>query len=265
MKQLLVLFYSLIFVLYYPQVASAADTTAAAKPLDSTTIAIDPGHGGYDPGAVWGDIYEKEINLAISPKLAKRLEENGAKVVVTRNGDYSYAVKGLRGRTAKRYDLNQRIKLSEAQQADILITLHVNSTRKHAYEGAEAFYYPKSQQGKKLALAIQQELWTIPGMEKRMPKFSDCYMLRYSKMPAVLVEVGFLSNPHERELLQDPKYRDMLAGSISDGIVNYYQAPEEVMGQGFLQETTSSLYFMRKVLEHAFNFGADSETYDDLV
>jgi len=65
--------------------------------------------------------------------------------------------------------------------------------------------------------------------------------------------------------LQDPKYRDMLAGSISDGIINYYQAPEDVMGPGLLQETTSSMYFMLKVLEHAFSFGAEIETSYDLV
>jgi len=57
----------------------------------------------------------------------------------------------------------------------------------------------------------------------------------------------------------------MLAGSISDGIINYYQAPEDVMGPGLLQETTSSMYFMLKVLEHAFSFGAEIETSYDLV
>jgi len=245
--------------------AAATGPSAAAKLLDSTTIAIDPGHGGYDPGAVWENIYEKDINLVISQKLSQRLEESGAKVVLTRNGDCNYAIKGLRGRNAKRYDFNQRIKIINACRADAVIAIHVNSVRKHSYEGAETFYYPKSQAGKKMALAIQEELWTIPGMEKRLPKFSDFYMLCNTKMPAVLVEVGFLSNARERMLLQDPEYLDLLAGKINDGIVNYYNAPEDVMSLGFLQETTSNMYFMIKVLEHAFNFGTNSEIRDDFV
>ncbi len=265
MKKIFIIFYSLIFVLYYPHIAATANHAAAKNLLESKIIAIDPGHGGYDPGTIWGDINEKDINLAISQKLTKRLESYGAKVILTRNGDYNYAIAGLHGRDAKRYDLNQRIKLIESQKADTALTIHVNSVTKNSYEGAEAFYHPKSQEGKKLALAIQQELRTIPGMEKRMPKFSDCYMLRNTKMPAVLVEVGYLSNPHERKLLQDPQYWDTLAGKITDGIVNYYNAPDDVIGQGFWQETTSSTYFMIKLLEYSFNFGKNLETECDCI
>lgn len=201
----------------------------------------------------------------ISKKLIKRLEDSGAKVILTRNGDYNHAITGLHRRDAKRYDLNQRIKFVESHQADLVITIHVNSVRKKSYEGAEAFYYPKSQEGKRLALAIQQELRTIPGMKKRIAKISNCYMLSHTKVPAVLVEVGFLSNPHERELLQDPQYWDALARKITDGIINYYVSPDEVMSQGFLQETASSINFILRILEHSLNPDENIETKCDCI
>ncbi len=187
--------------------------------------------------------------------MAKRLESHGANVILTRNGDYNFAIAGLHGHSAKRYDLNQRIKIIESHKTNILIAIHVNSVRKYSYEGAEVFYHPKSLEGKILASAIQQELRSIPGMKKRMTKISNCYMLRNTKMPTVLVEVGFISNPHERKLLQNPQYWDTLAGKITDGIVKYYNAPDDVMNQKSWQETTSSAYYMIRVLERSFNFG----------
>lgn len=250
---------TLIITLSHPAFFAAANPAATPKPLLSKTIAVDPGHGGYDPGAIWEDIYEKDINLKIAVAVKKHLENAGAKVVMTRDGDYNHAIAGLHGREAKRYDLNQRIKLIDAHKADIAITIHVNSVRKKSYEGAETFYHPKSADGKKLALAIQQELRAIPGMKKRIAKISNCYMLSNTRMPAVLVEVGFLSNAHERELLQDPAYQDTLARKIAAGIVRYYTAPAEAIKQGILQKTAAGLDFVFRVMEHTFFAGNSHE------
>ncbi len=260
MKKMAMIIVVLFLALLYPYAAAAAEHLAVKKPLQFKTIAIDPGHGGYDPGAIWGDIYEKDINLMISKRLIKRLEAQGAKTILTRNGDYNHAIAGLHGRNAKRYDLNQRIKLIESNKADTVITIHVNSVRKKSYEGAEAFYHPKSQAGERLALAIQEELKTIPGMKKRIAKISNCYMLCNTKAPAVLVEVGYLSNPRERERLQDPRYLDTLAQKITDGIVNYYIAPDDGLNQGFLHDTASSISFLVKVLGHTFYTDENFET-----
>jgi N-acetylmuramoyl-L-alanine amidase len=193
--------------------------------LNNKTIVIDPGHGGYDPGAVWGELYEKDINLKICQELKNQFEQKGAKVVLTRTGDFNYALVGQRGLVAKRYDLNQRIIIANKNEADILLTVHVNSTRKSSYEGAETFYHHNSNKGRQLALAIQQQFSTIPGMTKRAAKISDCYMLRYSKMPAVLIEVGYLSNERERGLLQDDKYLNTLASKIAMGVIEFYASP----------------------------------------
>jgi len=246
---------TLILTLSHPGAFAAAKPAAPPNPLLSKTIAIDPGHGGYDPGAIWGDIYEKDINLRVAKAVKKHLERAGAKVVLTRDSDYNHAIAGLHGREAKRYDLNQRIKLINAHKADIAITIHVNSVSKRSYEGAEAFYHPKSAEGKKLALAIQQELRAIPGMKKRIAKISNCYMLSNTRVPAVLVEVGFLSNAHERELLQDPAYLDTLARKIAAGVVIYYTAPAGAAKQGILQKTATGLDFVFRIMEHTFFAG----------
>ncbi|MBF7082886.1 N-acetylmuramoyl-L-alanine amidase [Desulfallas sp. Bu1-1] len=253
MKNIFIVILALFIVIHQPAAANAA----AKKPLQSKTIAVDPGHGGYDPGAVWGNIYEKDINLKISKILSKYLQDAGAKVILTRDGDYNHAIVGLHGRDAKRYDLNRRIKLIESHKADLVITIHVNSLRQKSYEGAETFYHPKSKEGKLLALAIQQELRTIPGMKKRIAKISNCYMLSNTKVPAVLVEAGFLSNPHERKLLQYPEYLDVLAQKIAAGVVKYYTSPAEVENQGVLQKTSAGIDFIFRVMEHAFLAGDD--------
>lgn len=258
MKQIIITL-AVFIVLVHPNIATG--NTATSKPLKSKTIAVDPGHGGYDPGAVWQDIYEKEINLEISKVLVDRLENYGAKVVLTRDGDYNYAIAGMHGRDAKRYDLNQRIELINHHHADIVITVHVNSIRNSSYEGAEAFYHARSLEGQKLSLEIQHELRTITGMKKRIAKTSNCFMLLKTKAPAVLVEVGYLSNEHERKLLQDPEYIDLLAQKITNGIVRYYQIPDKLKDQEVIQDKIAPIApidpvnlvnNILKVMRHAF-------------
>jgi len=208
------------------------DLLGLGKPLRSLTIIIDPGHGGYDPGAVWGDLYEKDINLMVSKKLKRHLEAQGAKVLLTRKGDYNLAIKGLHGIEAKRYDLKKRIEFANAN-GDMLIIIHVNSAINPEYRGAEAFYHSECERGKVLAVAIQQQLRTIPGMMKRIAKTSNSYMLRHSKIPAALVEIGCLSNRQERQLLKNPDYLDTIARKITAGVVKYHISPKQVLREGY--------------------------------
>lgn len=230
--------------------ACAGQKARKALPLSSKIIAIDPGHGGYDPGTIWGDLYEKDLNLKIAKNIANSLEENGAQVILTRDGDYNYALPGMRGRQAKRYDLNQRIEIIKAHKADIVLSIHINGTRKRGYEGAETFYHVKSTNGKILALAIQQELRSIPGMTKRIAKVTDFYMVRQTKIPAVLVEVGYLSNAHERKLLQEAQYQDLLAHKITRAIIMYYNSPETIKSD-FLQDSIASANYVLRVMGYA--------------
>jgi len=222
MRVIFIAIFVAIALVFDPVLFAAEKEIITDAQTEPKIIVIDPGHGGYDPGAIHGSILEKDINLSISQKLKKYLEDAGAKVILTRSGDYNYAIKGLHGLEAKRYDLKKRVEMAQQEKANILITLHVNSVRKVTYQGAETFYHPISQEGKTLALAIQEELLSIPDMKKREAKMSLCYMLRCSKMPSVLVEVGYLSNPMERKLLLENKYRDLLAEKIAAGVIRHF-------------------------------------------
>lgn len=204
--------------LFFAAVQAAANPAA---PLNGKIVVVDPGHGGYDPGAVRGEIYEKDINLQIALKLNKSLEEKGATVILTRNGDYNLAIPGLHKREAHRYDLGKRLEIASQSKADLFVSVHVNSFNNRSYRGAEVFYFLKSEKSKLLAECIQDELNSIPGINKRIAKTSDCYVLSNARIPAVLVEAGYLSNPNERHNLLIGDYQTLLAQKISCGIQKY--------------------------------------------
>jgi len=193
----------------------------AVSPLEGKVIMVDPGHGGYDPGAVRAGILEKNINLQIAIKLKGLLEGKGARVLLTRDGDYNLAVAGLHKKEAHRYDLGKRLDIAKQSGACLLISIHTNCTFSRSQQGAEVFYYPPSENGKIVADSIQSELRSIPGMSKRISKASNCFILRNASMPAVLIEVGYLSSPGERKNLQVSEYQELISQKISSGILNY--------------------------------------------
>lgn len=183
-------------------------------------IAIDPGHGGYDPGAMRKGTMEKDLNLEISKEIVKILKENNVEVILTRYGDYNHAITGLTRKEAKRYDFERRIDLAKYFSADAFISIHVNVGRRRCM-GPETFYFHKSEKGKFLAESIQKELHEIPGINKRYMKTGSYYILTHTTMPCVIVETGFINNPEERELLLKAEYREQLAKAIAGGIITY--------------------------------------------
>lgn len=207
-----------LYLFFIPAVTAAANNIS---PLQGKVVVLDPGHGGYDPGAVRGEVYEKHINLQIAMKLKKALEEKGATVVLTRSGDYNLAIAGLHRREAHRFDLNKRLAIASESNACLFISIHVNCMCSRSYGGAEVFYYKESESGKLLSDCIQSELRSIPGIQKRTTKTSNCYVLRNATMPASLVEVGYLSNPGERKNILKEEYQTLLADKISCGIQKY--------------------------------------------
>lgn len=187
-------------------------------------IVIDPGHGGKDPGVVEGEIIEKEVTLAVAEKLATILGHAGAVVILTRETDMELTSPGGRKFSSwKREDLNTRISMANDRNADLFVSVHVNSFRSGRGEhGAQTFSQPGSEESKKLAETIQGELVRILGNNHRKAKQVDYYILRNAKMPAVIVEIGFITNPKEGELLQNPAYQSKVAYAIYTGIVKYF-------------------------------------------
>lgn len=198
-------------------------TNVFANHLKDKIIVIDAGHGGQDPGAQFHGLKEKDINLDITLRLQKALEIKGCKVILTRDADKDFfAPKLVTGRMAKRIELNQRIDIATQNNADLFISIHTNSYPQGSSYGMETYYHLNSAPGKALADRIQNRLVAIQPDNKRKAKAGDYYLINQTKMPAVIVEVGFLSNPRERSLLQKAQYKDSVAQAIAKGIEDYF-------------------------------------------
>ncbi|ADH61575.1 N-acetylmuramoyl-L-alanine amidase CwlD [Thermoanaerobacter mathranii subsp. mathranii str. A3] len=192
-------------------------------PIMNKVIVIDAGHGGHDPGkpGEYGKD-EDELNLEIAQKLRELIEESGGIVVMTREDDTL-----LDSSLSK--DLKNRVVKANEVAADVLISIHLNSFSQSKYKGAQVFYQNNSEKGKLLAELIQQELRnTLDPNNDRMAKSSNSYyLLRNAKMPAVIVECGFMTNPEEEKLLNDENYQHKIAWAIYKGLIHYFQKVSE--------------------------------------
>lgn len=236
-------------------------TTVFTAGLKNKVIVIDPGHGGADPGAQNSGLKEKDVNLDISLRLRNVLASRGCNVILTREVDKDFFLPGyVKGRMAKRAELNQRINLASANNADLFVSIHANSFPQRNTYGMETYYHQKSTSGKELAELIQKQLTQLQNDNKRNAKAGDYYLINQTKMPAVIVEVGFISNPRERKLLLSDHYRDLVAAAIGTGIEDYFNvfpqgvrdtaptvAPQE--GPPSVNEDTYNLYFSNDNLE----------------
>lgn len=192
-------------------------------PLSGKVIVLDPGHGGPDGGAAIGGVLEKDISLSVSNMVRDYLQEQGALVLMTREKDSDLAgdVQGYRAR--KREDLMQRVKLINDSQADMYLSIHLNAFPSADSRGAQTFYTLRYKENKELAQFIQAELRDNLENTRREAKAIDhVYVMKYAEKPGALVEIGFLSNTQERELLVDTTYQNKIAVSMYEGIMRYF-------------------------------------------
>lgn len=188
--------------------------------VGNQTILIDAGHGGVDPGAVGKTSLEKDITLAVSKRLKALVLQAGGKPVMVREDDVDLGTaQGLLKR--KREDLAQRIQLANDRQADVYLSIHVNSSTKEKLTGPQVFYYEDSQEGKLLAQNIQTQLNLIAGGKRIAKGNQELFILKKADRAAVMIELGFLSNPEEEQKLNDPDYQQMLAVAVYQGLANY--------------------------------------------
>lgn len=186
------------------------------------TVFLDAGHGGFDPGKVGvNNSLEKDINLSITLKLKRLLEQNNIKVIMTREDDRGLYQESDRNK--KMADLKKRIELINNSDAVIAISIHQNSYPGESIKGAQVFYHKQSNDGKELADIIQEQIKTTIGDgNKRVAKSNESYyMLKKSTCPLVIVECGFLSNYTEARLLCDEEYQEKMAWAIQLGILTY--------------------------------------------
>ncbi|KGK91058.1 N-acetylmuramoyl-L-alanine amidase [Desulfosporosinus sp. HMP52] len=195
--------------------------------LGDRVVVIDAGHGGVDPGAVGiSKVLEKDITLGVSKRLQVLVQQSGAKAVMVREDDRDLGTsQGLLKR--KREDLAQRIQLAMDTQAEVYLSIHANSFPDPKLAGAQTFYHSDSPEGKVLAQFIQQELNSMTNSKRIAKGNQDIYVLKKAKQAAVTVELGFLSNLQEEQLLTNPEYQQKLAIAIFQGLSIYFSKQTE--------------------------------------
>jgi len=175
------------------------------------SVVIDPGHGGPDPGAIGiGGIRETDVVLEVSKIVKKLLSEKGVKARLTRKNEVNL-------------DLPPRVSFANNTNADIFVSIHANASRgkRRDINGLETFYF-RGWRGRLLAKKIQKQILRVsPGSPDRGVKQGRFYVIKNTKMPAVLVEIGFLTGRLDARRLEKNSHRKRLAYAIAKGILEY--------------------------------------------
>ena len=219
-----------------PEQSPVGEGTPA--PSGPPLIAIDPGHGGRDSGAVGllprGTrtglrprtdgrgrtlLLEKDVNLDVARRLGRWLEKRGYRTVMTRTRDRAG---GDRPFTTVGDDLRARVDVANEGAASLFVSVHMNAARARTARGAETYHFTISGPAAAgLARSIQDRLVTRTGLPGRGVKRAGFYVLKHTSMPAVLVEGGFLTNPKDSRLLATNAFRARVAAGIGEGVDSY--------------------------------------------
>lgn len=194
----------------YKTIVPKVEIEPSVQNLQGRVIVVDAGHGGHDPGAGevgYSAVPEKTINLAISKEVTRQLEALGAKVVMTRRGDYFV-------------ELDSRAAIAERNNADLLVSIHSDANRDTHIVGPTVYISRKaSYQSRRLAESIDSS-FSGAGIESNGIRSANFRVLTSHTRPAVLVECGFLTNKWDAERLNSNWYRVKIATVITDGISN---------------------------------------------
>lgn len=181
----------------------------------SRLIVLDAGHGGRDQGTSSGSVLEKDINLVMVGKLAEILEEAGETVILTREDD-------------TKIGLEDRAEFANQNEADLFVSLHCNYCEDDTgVHGLECYYREDSEEGKALADLIVEKLRSEESIANRGTRTADFRVLCRTDMPAVLVEMGYLSNQSERKKMTDEAYQKLLAEKLAEGILAFGTGDQE--------------------------------------
>lgn len=188
---------------------------------NKTTIVIDVGHGGSDPGKVGiQGIKEKDVNLAIARYLKDYLIAEDYTVYMTRETDQGLYDESVSNK--KKSDLSNRIQFLQKKNASCMISIHQNSYPDTIQHGAQTFYYEGREEDKNFAQYVQDSLLAFdPSNTRQIKSNTSYYILKNAQVPSILIECGFLSNPEETANLTDPNYQKQIAYAIAIGTCCY--------------------------------------------
>lgn len=179
------------------------------------TVIIDAGHGGEDGGTSGQNgILEKDLNLDVAKKLDSLLRSAGINTVMTRNDDRLLydPLSDYKGRK-KILDMHERLRIANSCENAVFLSVHMNSFPQEKYCGLQVYYSRNSIDSMRFAESVQGTVskYLQPQNERKIKQGKDIFLLDRLKMPAILVECGFLSNKDECSLLSTEEYRDKLA------------------------------------------------------
>ncbi|MFC4100097.1 N-acetylmuramoyl-L-alanine amidase family protein [Paenibacillus xanthanilyticus] len=218
------LFCTLLFLL--PAAAASAQAPLPEpeykRALPAAEVLIDVGHGGVDGGTVYNGLLEKDINLAVGKKLYLLLRSSGIRAVMNRDGDYALSDDnrwhGSRSRHQR--DLSQRTELSRELDTTLVVSLHVNWADDRSANGPLVFHQREGQSA--LLAGFIQHALNVQQNTSAWPRIGKSYfLLKTIRQPAVIVEMGFMSNPRDRALLTHPRTQLQIADAIASGVRNY--------------------------------------------
>lgn len=178
----------------------------AKRNLNKHTVVIDAGHGGSDPGAMRNNVLEKKITLEIAQLVEKNLQAQGATVYMTRKDDTFVS-------------LSDRVTISNEKKPDLFVSIHINASENETVNGIETHYYKDDSLD--FAKQIHKSIMSKIDEKNRGVIKSRFYVVRHTTAPSVLLELGFISNEQERELMQTKKRQEAFAEAITEGIINY--------------------------------------------
>jgi len=189
--------------------------------LAGLTIVLDPGHGGKDTGAIGASgMYEKNNTLPTAQYVADLLRQAGAKVVMTRTSD----VAPCGSNYTELKDLQTRVNIANQINADLFVSIHNDSFSNPEAGGITTYISDQNTQAAKaraLATAVQQEVIKQVKLQDRKVKSSNFYVVKNTTMPAILIELGFMSNPTEEKLISSSDFQKKAAMGIYRGILSY--------------------------------------------
>lgn len=188
-----------------------------SKKAETPAVVLDAGHGGYDVGSTYEELYEKDVTLALVKDIGARLEANGYPVVYTRESDdVSWPANEVE-------DLSERVRISNESNARLFVSIHTNAAEVvNGSYGYEIWGKMKESEVVTLSENILKELDTLGFSQNRGIKDQDLspiQVLQNNKLPSILIETGFLASENDRLYLMDDAKRKVFANKIADGII----------------------------------------------
>lgn len=226
---LLLTLLTLALIIQYLYGQNTISVFNAWLPLSGKVIVIDPGHGGVDGGASFNNILEKNINLEVSLKLKQMLEKEGANIIMTRAKDVALDHLNNKNEYRHKRDLISRVDIINNTRPDIFLSIHVNAERSSPkVQGPMVFYFYDSVNSRQLAQCLQKKLeeayvevgHMVPS--RRPYDNMSLFILKNTKPPGVIVELGFITNSRDRQLLTTQDFQNRISKAIVLAIKEYF-------------------------------------------